>query len=74
MEYSHHAAKLVGMIMIWKAVLDKRTRHIAKAFPTVDWDNVEPPIDLGMFNCRGDYVFRDGRKFTAEQMGCKPNY
>lgn len=31
-------------------------------------------FDLGRFNCRGDYVYGDGTKLLAEQMGLAPAY
>lgn len=47
----------------WTPTMDARTRPAH-----ADWDkvltawpeDVLPPLDLGRFNCRGDYVYRDG--------------
>lgn len=47
----------------WEAAPDRRTRPLHGAAPPVGdpfWD-VEPPRDLGMFNCRGEYVIRRPR-------------
>lgn len=45
-----------GFGVEWKHAPDPRTRHVADAAPATEWDGVEPPRDLGRFNCRGDYV------------------
>lgn len=50
------------------------SRYVANVVATIDWPEICKPRDLGRFNCRGDYVFGDGRKITAEEMGNEPNY
>lgn len=44
-------------------------KHASEAVPQDD-----TPFDLGRFNCRGDYLYADGRKLLCEQMGIAPAY
>lgn len=42
----------------WVSSADDRTRHLEDYVS--EWpDPIEPPRDLGKFNCRGDYVYQD---------------
>jgi len=42
----------------WVPMMDNRL-HPQHDWTVIDLPTIEPPRDLGMFNCRGDYVYRD---------------
>lgn len=48
----------------WEAAPDPRTRPLHGAVPPVGdpFSDVEPPRNLGRFNCRGDYVVPQPRR------------
>lgn len=51
--------------MRWVPTTDARPRdHVVP--PGGGFPDIEPPVDLGRFNCRGDYVYGDGSRIPAE--------
>ena len=45
--------------------MDARTRK--HPWPKIEFPiELEPPRDLGRFNCRGDYILPDGKRIPAE--------